>query len=136
MIECSRKTIFLRIDTHSIFFFSEEILGQSECVWFSPDSRRLLLATFNDSNVGLVTFKEFDADPGTLGGQFLDGHPPFEMSVRYSKVRFIFSFLLFYVLIFYPSLIYWKDWKMIFYLPVKLLVAAMIVYPPSLMPAL
>jgi hypothetical protein len=69
------------------FFLAEEILGKPETVWFSDDARRLLFATFNDSNVGLVTFKEFDADPGSVASHFTDGHPPFEMSVRYSKVK-------------------------------------------------
>jgi Dipeptidyl peptidase IV (DPP IV) N-terminal region len=41
----------------------------TECVWFSTDARRLLFASFNDTDVSLVTFKEFDGDPGTLANQ-------------------------------------------------------------------
>ena len=71
------------------FCFSDEILGRSQCVWFSPDSKRLLFSTFNDSNVGLVSFKEFDTNPGSMTGHFSEDHAPYDMSVRYSKVQIL-----------------------------------------------
>ena len=46
-----------------IFFLhpniSEEILGQSEALWMSPDGSRIAYITFNDSMVDLVTLREY-----------------------------------------------------------------------------
>ena len=69
---------------------SEEILGQSEALWVSPEGSRIAYITFNDSKVELVTLREY--------GSAKDSGAPFkeaiqrEKTFRYPKVSY-FSFL-------------------------------------------
>ena len=59
---------------------SEEILGQSEALWVSPDSSKLAYIMFNDSMVELVTFRGY--------GSFKDSieQNNREKAFRYPKV--------------------------------------------------
>ena len=60
---------------------SEEILGQSEALWVSPDGSRLAYITFNDSMVELVTLREYGS-PKDFGA------PIKEVNLRDKKFRY------------------------------------------------
>lgn len=62
------------------FSFAEEILMQSEAVWFSPDSRSIVYATFNDSEVGEIKFVDY----GKTGDNY--SIYPKTNAIRYPKV--------------------------------------------------
>ena len=64
---------------------SEEILGQSEALWVSPDGSKLAYITFNDSMVELITLRDFGTHKNS-------GAPKREVNVkekafRYPKVK-------------------------------------------------
>ena len=60
---------------------SEEILGQSEALWVSPDGSRLAYIKFNDSLVDLVTLREY-------GSPKESGAPIKEVNTREKKFRY------------------------------------------------
>ena len=62
----------------------EEILGQSEALWVSPDGSRLAYITFNDSMVELVTMREYGS-PKDSGAPFGEVDQR-EKRFRYPKV--------------------------------------------------
>ena len=64
---------------------SEEILGQSEALWVSPDGSRLAYITFNDSKVDLVTLREYGS-PKDSGAPIKEVNIR-EKTFRYPKVR-------------------------------------------------
>ena len=59
----------------------EEILGQSEALWISPDGSRLAYITFNDSMVDLVTLREYVSPKDS-------GAPIKEVNLREKKFRY------------------------------------------------
>ena len=64
---------------------AEEILGQSEALWVSPDGSKLAYITFNDSMVELITLRDY----GTIKNS---GAPIREVNLkekafRYPKVK-------------------------------------------------
>ena len=63
---------------------SEEILGQSEALWVSPDGSRLAYITFNDSVVELVTLREYGS-PKDSGAPIKEANLR-EKTFRYPKV--------------------------------------------------
>lgn len=40
----------------SRFFSAEEIFNEPEAIWSSPDGSHLMYASFNDTNVGMMTY--------------------------------------------------------------------------------
>ena len=60
---------------------SEEILGQSEALWVSPDGSRLAYIKFNDSLVDLVTLREY-------GSPKESGAPIRKVNTREKKFRY------------------------------------------------
>ena len=54
---------------------------QSEAVWFSPDSRSIVYATFNDSEVGEIKFVDY----GKVGDNY--SVYPKTNAIRYPKVH-------------------------------------------------
>ena len=54
---------------------------QSEAVWFSPDSRSIVYATFNDSEVGEIKFVDY----GKVGDNY--SVYPKTNAIRYPKVN-------------------------------------------------
>lgn len=58
--------------------FSEEFLKDGSAVWFAPDGKSLVYASFNDSMVGQIRYPYF-------GGP-KDLYPSVH-SIRYPKVR-------------------------------------------------
>ena len=70
------------IITYSVTL-SEEILGQSEALWVSPDGTRLAYIMFNDSMVELVTLREYGTNDDSIG---LKESKLREKAFRYPKV--------------------------------------------------
>ncbi|KAK3858000.1 hypothetical protein Pcinc_035779 [Petrolisthes cinctipes] len=59
--------------------YEEEILSSNSALWFSPSSRRLAFATFNDSRVDTMNFPLYGR-PGDLAFQY-----PIQQSIKYPK---------------------------------------------------
>ncbi|CAL4074947.1 unnamed protein product, partial [Meganyctiphanes norvegica] len=59
--------------------YEEEILGSNSAIWFAPDSKRLVFATFNDSSVDTMNFPLYGR-PGDLASQY-----PIQQSIKYPK---------------------------------------------------
>ncbi|XP_066966101.1 dipeptidyl peptidase 4-like isoform X2 [Macrobrachium rosenbergii] len=59
--------------------YEEEILSSNSALWFSPNSRRLTFATFNDSHVDTMNFPLYGR-PGDLAFQY-----PIQQSIKYPK---------------------------------------------------
>lgn len=62
------------------WLYEEEILGQNNAIWWSPNGTRLAFASFNDSMVDIMTFSRY--------GSYHDFNNlyPFVESIRYPKV--------------------------------------------------
>jgi len=59
--------------------YEEEILSSNSAIWFAPDSKRLVFATFNDSSVDTMNFPLYGR-PGDLAFQY-----PIQQSIKYPK---------------------------------------------------
>ena len=59
------------------WLYEEEILAKGDAIWFSPNGGRFCFASFNDSNVDVVSFPAFDSTD-QLSSRFFH--------VRYPKV--------------------------------------------------
>ena len=71
------------LNKHNSFIqnISEEILGQSEALWVSPEGSRIAYITFNDSKVELVTLREY-------GSAEDSGAPIKEVNIREKTFRY------------------------------------------------
>lgn len=66
------------------FAIAEEIFQAQKAVWGSPDGTLLLYATFNDTNVGTITYPWFSANTMIpAGGLNSRGSFPSSKSLRY-----------------------------------------------------
>ena len=73
---------------NKIFFFtfSEDILKSDNAIWISPDGKKIVYATFNDSQVQSVQWKLYG------DGRDANVNPyPTEAFMRYPKVCTLFS---------------------------------------------
>ncbi|KAK7075274.1 Inactive dipeptidyl peptidase 10, partial [Halocaridina rubra] len=59
--------------------YEEEILSSNSALWFSPNGRRLVFATFNDSHVDTMNFPLYGR-PGDPAFQY-----PIQQSIKYPK---------------------------------------------------
>lgn len=59
--------------------YEEEILSSNSALWFGPNGRRLVFATFNDSHVDTMNFPLYGR-PGDLSFQY-----PIQQSIKYPK---------------------------------------------------
>ena len=65
-----------------VILISEDILRSDNAIWISPDGKKVVYATFNDSNVANVKWKMFG------NGMDASVNPyPREAFMRYPKVR-------------------------------------------------
>ena len=71
----------LKKHNSSIKNISEEILGQSEALWVSPEGSRIAYITFNDSMVELVTLREYGSPKDS-------GAPIKEVNIREKIFRY------------------------------------------------
>lgn len=70
--------------------FSEDVLSSPKAMWSSPDGTHLIYATFNDSNVGTVTYPWFPMATGlgdSVGAQRVSNFPS-SRTVRYPRVSY------------------------------------------------
>lgn len=66
------------------FCFVEEIISDTNAVWFSPDGKKLAYASFNDTDVNVMSIPYY-GEPGNLDSQY-----PRAMNLRYPKVSYSF----------------------------------------------
>ena len=66
------------------WLYEEEILYSNKAFWFSDDGRKMVYASFNDSQVGKVRFTNY---AGSYDAKQAFQYPQLE-SIRYPKVYF------------------------------------------------
>ena len=84
-------TVFSRLELKAssfrdrgIFFYSEEILTSNSAIWFSSveaASVKMVYATFDDSDVGEVSYNEYG------GSEFPEGN----RDIRYVKLQYLLA---------------------------------------------
>ena len=78
---CQFNLKLSKIFKNESFYISEDILKRDSAIWISPDGKKIVYATFNDSEVQSIQWKIYGDGRGASVNPY-----PKEAFMRYPKV--------------------------------------------------